>query len=139
MHNRNAPDQTTTRAVVWGVVVLFTGSLAAVVALTVFVDDSGTEAALVGAVFTNLAAIAAVLVNVQRTNAVSAQVETVASHTEALTNGLMDAKVRTAVAEVMRPDLLDPAASDQLAADLVKRDAFDAAAVLLRNRKDSDV
>lgn len=131
-----APDQTTTRTIVRAVVVLFTCSLAAVVALTIFVDDSGTESALVGAVFTNLAAIAAVLVNVQRTNAVGAQVDQVATHTEALTNGLLDAKVRTAVAEVMRPDLVDPEARDQLAADLVKRDAYDAATTLLRNRAD---
>lgn len=123
-------------SVVWAVVVLFLGSLAAVVVLSLRPGEDIT--ALVGSVFTNLAAIVAVLVNVQRTNAVGAKVDHVEDHTSALVNGLLDSKVRSAVAEVMHPDLIDPAAQPQLAADKVKRDAYDAASELARRQLEGD-
>lgn len=39
-----------------------------------------------------------------------------------LGNGKMDAKIRAAVADVMHPDTLNPAAADQLVADRARRD-----------------
>lgn len=134
-----APDQTTTRTIVWAVVVLFIGSLGAVIALVTFVDDSSLATTLVAAVFTNLAAMAAVLVKLLSAQAAVADaVGKVEQHTSALTNGLLDAKVRTAVAEVLRPELVDPNAHQQLRADTKRRDAYDAAAKLLQERQDGD-
>lgn len=108
-------------AVVWAIVVLFVSSLASIVLLTSLTDDSTANAALVGSIMTNLGAIAAVMVNLNRTNSVGAKVDQVAEDAHNLVNGLLDAKVRAGVADVIHDDLIDPDATHQLRADRARR------------------
>lgn len=113
----------TTRTIVWAVVVLFVTTMATVVAM-VLVADADTTAVLVATVLPQLGAIAAVLVNLRATTEVGARVKRVEDDTHALTNGLLDSKVRAGVAEVVHDELLDPryAEDGQQATDHAVRD-----------------
>jgi hypothetical protein len=53
----------------------------------------------------------------QKADATSAQVSQVAQDTYRLTNGLLDAKVRAGVADVLPDHLIDPDAREQIADD----------------------
>lgn len=101
---------------VWAIVVLFVATLAAVVVLVALVGVDGS-AALVASLAANLGTIVAVLANFQRTGVVEQKVNQVASDAHDLVNGLLDAKVRAGVADVLQPHLIDPEADDQLERD----------------------
>lgn len=111
----------TVRTIVWAVVVLFVVTLAAVVVVVVV---AGNDAALVAAILGSLAPTAAVVVNLYATSQVRSRVDTVAQDTHDLRNGLLDAKVRAGVADVLHPELLDPEyiESPRSAEDRVRRD-----------------
>lgn len=119
------PNDRTARTVILAIVILFSVTLVAVTLLTLFTKDPESNTALVASLFGNLGAIAAVLVNLQRTASVEEKVDTVGQQTSDLVNGLLDAKVRAGVADVMHPDLIDPDAHAQLHADRAKRTAYD--------------
>lgn len=106
---------------VWAIVALFLGTLAAVVVLVAFVGVEGS-AALVTGILANVGTIVAVLANFQRTGVVETKVEQVATDTHSLVNGLLDAKVRAGVADVVQPHLIDPDAELQLERDRIVRD-----------------
>lgn len=105
----------------WAIVVLFVVTLAAVVAVVIL---AGNDAALVAALLGALAPTAAVLVNLYATSQVRSRVDTVAQDTHDLRNGLLDAKVRAGVADVLHPELLDPdyVEGTQSTEDQVRRD-----------------
>lgn len=106
---------------VWAIVVLFSVTVAGVVAMVVAV---GVEAstALVAALLGQVGTVVAVLANFQRTGVVEQKVDAVASDAHDLVNGLLDAKVRAGVAEVLQPHLIDPEAEDQLHHDRLRVD-----------------
>lgn len=112
----------TLRTIVWAVVVLFAVDLAAVVVVAILLGD--TSAALVASILAAMPATAAVIVNLSATAKVQAQVSTVAQDTHDLRNGLLDAKVRAGVADVIHPELIDPeyAEGEGIIADRVRRD-----------------
>lgn len=97
----------TTRTIVWAIVVLFVCTMGTVVAMTLATDAEQTTM-LVATIIPQLGAIAAVLVNLRATTQAVAAVKRVEDDTHALTNGLLDSKVRAGVAEVVHPELLDP-------------------------------
>jgi hypothetical protein len=102
-----------------GVVVVFCFTTAGVVTIALAgPDQEATITILVGL----LAPTIASLVTLAKTAGVAARVEKVASDTDDLTNGLMDAKIRAAVADVLPDHQLDPAAADQIADDRERRD-----------------
>jgi hypothetical protein len=106
----------TTRTIVWAIVALFVTTMLVVAYLSTAVESSAA-AALVASLLGNLSALAAVLVNLQRTANVESTVNDVARDTHDLRNGLLDAKVRSGVADVLPDHLVDPAASHQLRQD----------------------
>lgn len=113
----------TTRTIVWAIVVLFVTTMATVVAV-MLVATEDNRIVLVSTVLPQLGAIAAVLVNLRATTEAVARVKRVEDDTHALTNGLLDSKVRAGVAEVVHPELLDPryASDGQQATDVEARD-----------------
>lgn len=102
----------TQRAIVWAVVVLFATAVAAVVIMAV----TDAPAAYITAVLAAVTPTIAVLVTLR-------EVAGVRADTHALTNGLLDSKVRAGVAEVLPDELVDPdyrdgrREADQLRAD----------------------
>lgn len=56
------------------------------------------------------------------TVAALAKVDKIGRQVDDLSNGKMDAKVRAAVSEVLRDELVDPAMRDQIGRDLARRD-----------------
>jgi hypothetical protein len=73
--------------------------------------------ASITALLATLPATVAVIVNLVRVEGVGQDVQEVRQNTRDLANGLMDAKVRAGVAEVLDPALIDEAAVEQLERD----------------------
>lgn len=102
----------TQRTIVWAIVVLFACTLAAVVALVALVDDASEYVVpIIGTATTTVAVLAAMR-----------SIDQVRQDTHALTNGLLDRKVRAGVADVLPDELVDPAYRDS-ATHLVDQDA----------------
>lgn len=99
---------TATLIVVVGAIVCFT--IAAVVTVAVAIPEGANTGSLIALLLANLASVIPALV-------AAARATQTATGVEALSNGTMDAKIRTALAEVMRPEAVDPAAKPQLAQD----------------------
>lgn len=76
-------------------------------------DPTILVTAIVGSIPATIAAMAAVI----KVGTVSAQVADVAADTNKLANGLGDAKIRTAVADVLPDHMVDPEIQEQLRAD----------------------
>lgn len=105
----------TTRTIVWAIVILFAVCVTAVTLLQVYAGEQAS--ASITALLATLPATVAVIVNLVRTDDVSAHVQEVRQNTRDLANGLMDAKVRAGVAEVLDPALIDEDAAEQLERD----------------------
>lgn len=103
-----ASRATTVLILVVGTIVCFT--IAAVVTISVAIPEGANTGTLVALLLANLASVIPALV-------AAARATQTASGVESLSNGTMDAKIRTALAEVMRPEAIDPAAKRQLEHD----------------------
>lgn len=110
----------TVLAVVVGVVFCFT--VAAVVGLVVAAPEGSAVETTITILLGSLASTVAALVALLKVDNVHDTVGKVAADTESLTNGLMDSKIRAAVAEVLAPGMVDPAARELLDADVERRD-----------------
>lgn len=91
--------------------------VAACTAIFLAVPDGANTFSLVAILLATVPSTIASLVGLVKLSGVAEQVTDVATDTHELTNGLGQAKLRAAVAEVVHPDLIDPAALPQLAAD----------------------
>ncbi len=116
----------TTRNMVWAIVVLVGLTLAAVVALMVLAPAGEDRRTVVLQMLGILAPTLAVLVTLQQVGRVESRVTEVAQDTHDLTNGLLERKVRTGVADVLHPNLVDPATAGQVAEDRAVIEARDA-------------
>lgn len=116
----NKPVSTT--AVVVGVVTAFCFTTAAVVALVVAAPEGTDVSAVVSTLLASLAAAIGVLATLVKVEKVDAQLERTDAKVTDLTNGLMDAKIRAAVADVLRPDFVDPQVHPQLEEDRTRRE-----------------
>lgn len=106
----------TTRTIIVAISAMFIVTMV-VFAYVIRVAGPDASMAIMANVFLNLGSIAAVLVNLRVTSKV-------AMDTDQLRNGLLDAKVRAATAEVLPDHLVDPHyREDQLAVDMVRREA----------------
>lgn len=107
----------TNNGIIAGVVSIVVVALGCATALTIFAPeaDLAPVLALVGSTVATLATLA-------KLQGVDAKVDQVDKRTEDLTNGLMDAKIRAGVADVIRPEHVDPEMADQLEADRTRRD-----------------
>lgn len=123
---RSSAVSGTVLAVVVGAVFCFT--VAGVVGLVIAAPEGANVEQTVTILLGSLASTIAALVALVKVNSVGGTVDQVARDTTALTNGLMDAKIRAAVADVLSPHLVDPEMSDRLAVDRETRDNHNRAA-----------
>lgn len=107
----------TTRTMVWAIVALVALTLAAVVALMALTPASEDQRAIVLQVLGILAPTLAVMVTLISVGRVQDSVNSVAQDTHDLTNGLLERKVRTGVADVLHPNLVDPTTVHQVEED----------------------
>lgn len=105
-------------ALVAGIVAVVLAALTAATAVYIFAPDDADIAPLIGLVGPTVATLAVL----GKVNSVGTQLDRVDQRTEDLTNGLMDAKLRAGVADVLAPHNIDPAALNQLEADRARRD-----------------
>lgn len=96
---------------VGGVVAMFITTTAASVLLAIFAQESTT---VIAVLFANLAAALPSVLAL-------AKVSNTAEQVDKLANGLMDAKVRAGLADVLPDELIDPDAQHQLRADRARR------------------
>lgn len=87
-------------ATVWAIVTLFGATILGSTLVAVFAE--GGAPTLIAAMFANLVTVVAVLANIR----VSQEVR---QDTRDLRNGLLDAKIRAGVVDVLPNDLVDPA------------------------------
>lgn len=87
-------------ATVWAVVALFGITILGSTLVAVFADGD-VAATLVAAMFANFVSVVAVVANLRVSQASL-------RNTAELKNGLLDAKARAAVADVLHPELVDP-------------------------------
>lgn len=118
---------TRTTTLVAGVVVIFVATLGTIVALAFAVEDGARMESLVGLILPAAGTLLLALLALDRVAKVDEKIDRVGRQTTDLTNGLLDAKVRAAVADVLAPHLVDPAAEQQLDSDRIRRDQADAA------------
>lgn len=107
----------TTRTMVWAIVALVGITLTAVVLLMAFTPASEDQRAVVLQVLGILAPTLAVMVTLISVGRVQERVDSVAQDTHDLTNGLLERKVRTGVADVLHPNLVDPTTVQQVEED----------------------
>lgn len=120
------PNTTRTAVtLVWAIVALVLGTLTCVVLLAVLAPPDRLDG-LVIQVIGVIAPTLAILATVQQVKNVGERVDKVAEDTHALSNGLLDAKVRSGVAEVLPDHLVDPVYNDgPREADEAAREAHD--------------
>lgn len=83
----------------------------------IFGPKDGSSNSLITTLVAVLAPTVAAMAAVVKVGGVQSQVADVAADTERLANGLGDAKIRAAVADVLPDHMVDPAARTQLAED----------------------
>lgn len=113
MPNRKASTST---LLVAGIVACFVTVVTASTVAFIFAPDGDAVAMFLTMVLGFATSTIAVLVTLTKVQSVDEKVEYLA-------NGGMDAKVRAGVAEVLRPELVDPEAEDLIAVDRVTRAA----------------
>lgn len=112
-----------TNSVVTGAVVIFVATLATIVALALAVEDGARVESLVGLILPAAGTLLVALIALDKVVKVDEKLDEVGRQTTDLTNGLLDAKVRAAVADVLAPHMVDPAAEQQLVSDRLRRDS----------------
>jgi hypothetical protein len=103
-------------SLIWGIVLIFVCTLLAATVIYIAVPDRESTVPLILALIALPTTVAGTLLTLTKVNQTNSQVEQ-------LTNGLMDAKVRAGVADVLPEHLLDPQARDQIAIDRATRDS----------------
>ncbi|UUW92664.1 hypothetical protein [Pimelobacter simplex] len=121
----------TTNAVVLAIAAGFVTIVAAAAVVFVVEPDAATEfvtplLTFAGTTFAVIAGLASVG---RKQDEQRRQLDDVSSKVEYLANGGTDAKVRAGVADVIRSELLDPKAAEQIAADRAHREAGPAGSV----------
>ena len=104
------------------VAVVFVVTVVSVLLAFLFAPEGRDLTLVIGPLLGTLAPTIAAVALLVQVRGVQADVSQVRQDTHALTNGLLDAKVRAGVSEVVRDDLLDPALAETVAVDKVVRD-----------------
>lgn len=112
-----------TTTLIAGVVVIFVATLGTIVLLAFAIEDGARIESLVGLILPAAGTLLLALLALDRVAKVDEKIDRVGQQTTDLTNGLLDAKVRAAVADVLAPHMVDPAAEQQLVSDRARRDA----------------
>lgn len=96
----------THRTIIWAIVALVALTLASIVLLALFY--TGDSLPLITLVLSAVTPTITVLAAMRQVETVRGEVSQVRADTHALTNGLLDSKVRAGVAEVLPDQLVDP-------------------------------
>lgn len=104
-------------AIVVAVCVVFCFTLATVAAIFIAAPDGANTGSLITSLLGTLAPTIAALALLVKVNSTEAKVDRVEATTDRLANGLLDAKIRAGVADVLDPSLIDETAHQQLATD----------------------
>lgn len=108
------PARLSATAIVVCVTVAFVVSVTGSTVIAVLVEDPAT---LIGLVVAPLATFVPSLLILVKLGGQEERLDKVAADTTDLTNGVMDSKIRAAVSDVLHPNLIDPAAAEQLKRD----------------------
>lgn len=103
------------------VAIVFVVTVLSVLAAFLFAPEGRDLTLVIGPLLGTLAPTIAAVALLVQVRGVQADVQQVRQDTHALTNGLLDSKVRAGVSEVIRPDLLHPDAHEQIRADKAVR------------------
>lgn len=121
----NRPTTTpavSTTVVAVSVVIVFCFTLACAAAMFIAAPDGANTGSLITILLGPLAPTIGTLALLVKVSGTDAKVDQVAQDTYRLTNGLLDAKVRAGVADVVAPELLREDAHAQVALDRQVRD-----------------
>lgn len=121
MTARNNPPAISYTVLMVCVVVLVCFMAACAVAVFLAAPEGANTFSLIALLIGSVPATVASLVGLVKISGVAEQMTDVQADTNALTNGLGDAKLRAAVADVLHPNLVDPAIKTQLEADKLHR------------------
>jgi hypothetical protein len=119
--NLGTPRVSSTAALVV-VAVVFCVTVLSVLLAFLFAPEGRDLTLVIGPLLGTLAPTIAAVALLVQVRGVQADVQQVRQDTHALTNGLLDSKVRAGVAETIRPDLLHPEIGDTIVEDLRVRD-----------------
>ena len=103
------------------VAVVFVVTVISVLLAFLFAPEGRDLTLVIGPLLGTLAPTIAAVALLVQVRGVSADVSQVRQDTHALTNGLLDSKVRAAVSETVRPDLLHPEIHDTIVEDKAVR------------------
>jgi len=108
------------------VAIVFVVTVLSVLAAFLFAPEGRDLTLVIGPLLGTLAPTIAAVALLVQVRGVQADVSQVRQDTHALTNGLLDSKVRAAVSETVRDDLIDPSAHAMIERDKrVRSDAHD--------------
>lgn len=119
-NNHERVSQTTALVVV---AVVFVVTVLSVLAAFLFAPEGRDLTLVVGPLLGTLAPTIAAVALLVQVRGVQADVQQVRADTHALTNGLLDSKVRAGVSEVIHPDLLHPDVAETIVSDKAVREA----------------
>lgn len=123
MPNSTPPvARVSTTAALVVVAVVFCVTVLSVLLAFLFAPADRDLTLVVGPLLGTLAPTIAAVALLVQVRGVQADVQQVRQDTHALTNGLLDSKVRAGVADVVRDEHLDPDAAEQIAEDRAVRD-----------------
>jgi len=117
----NTQSRVNTTAALVVVAVVFVVTVIAVLLAFLFAPAERDLTIVIGPLLGTLAPTIAAVALLVQVRSVQADVSQVRQDTHALTNGLLDSKVRAGVADVIRDEHLDPAASTMLTEDRAVR------------------
>lgn len=117
-----SPQRVSSTAALVVVAVVFCVTVLSVLLAFLFAPEGRDLTLVIGPLLGTLAPTIAAVALLVQVRGVQADVSQVRQDTHALTNGLLDSKVRAGVAEVLHPDLVDPDAAATIRRDRVVRD-----------------
>lgn len=96
--------------------------VAALVTLVLYAPPETDLVKILGAIAGGMGLLATQVLNYLKTTRVAEVAESTDTKVTELTNGLMDAKIRAAVSEVVQPHLINPDAEGLIEADKARRE-----------------
>jgi hypothetical protein len=110
------------------VVIVFVVTILSVTAIAISIEDGARASTMIGLILAPLTTVLGILAVFGKVSNLETRMGDVQSDTRDLTNGLLDAKVRAAVADVIGPELVHEEAREQVALDRERRAQKNAAA-----------
>lgn len=104
------PTPRSSTAVIVAVTTGFVVTVVAATAIAIAIEDGARAASMIGLVVGPFASLIGILTLYAKFGTLDTKVDAVHQNTHELTNGLMDQKIQTALANMVKPELLNPRA-----------------------------